>query len=314
MMRLTRFGKTELDVSVVSLGTWALGGDFFGEVDEKESIAAIQAAVDAGINLIDTAPAYGAGYSEQIVGKALVGRRDKVFISTKCGTVRAPDHYYQDLRPASIRKQLEDSLTYLQTDYIDLYLLHWPDPEVPIGETMEEIVRLKEAGYFRHFGVSNFNEEQIEAIEAYLPVEAFQPQYSILVREKKAIIDFAAAKDIGVMSYGPLAGGMLTGKFTDPPAFDEKDTRNDFYPFFREPLWSRAHALVEELKKLSGELGRPLAQIAINYVAQQEGIETVLVGAKKPEQARANAGAGDWLLTEEAIAFIDSAAQRYGFA
>ena len=312
-MRFKRFGKTELDISVVSLGTWAMGSDFFGQADEKESIEAIHASIDAGVNLIDTAPAYGAGYAESVVGKALVGKRDRVFISTKCGTVRLPDSYYQDLRPESIRGQLQDSLKYLQVDYIDIYLLHWPDPKVPIEETMGEIVRLKEAGYFRHFGVSNFNEEQIEQIEQYLPVEVFQPQYSMLVRQQKSIIDFAAGKDIGVMSYGPLAGGMLTGKFKNPPSFDKKDTRNDFYPFFKEPGWSKARALVDQLEILSGRINRPVAQIAINYAAQTHGIGTALVGAKNAGQAIANAEAGTWTLSEEDIRFIDKALEDQGF-
>ena len=142
---------------------------------------------------------------------------------------------------------MQASLKYLQVDYVDIYLLHWPDSQIPIADTMGEIIRMKEAGYFRHFGVSNFNDKQIEQIEQFLPVEVFQPQYSMLVRQQKPLIDFAAEKNIGVMSYGPLAGGMLAGKFKKLPTFEGKVTRNDFYPFFREPVWCQTRVLVDEL-------------------------------------------------------------------
>lgn len=309
-MRYKKLGKTGLNVSEIGLGTWAYGNDYYGTVDDNQSIKAIRASIEKGVNLIDTAPAYGAGHSEVVVGKAIKDLRDKVIISTKCGTIRKPGQFLRDLKPESIRKELDLSLERLGVDYIDIYLLHWPDINTPLEETMKEIAKLKETGRFKHFGVSNFSLEQIDFISKFVPVEVFQPQYSILVRDKMELIEECAKRDIGIMTYGSLAGGMLTGKFKEKPVFEENDTRSNMYPFFKDPLWDKSKALVDELEALSKEIGHPISEIAINYVTQDERIHTALVGAKDTSQAIANAKASEWELSAEDRAHIDKVYNR----
>lgn len=306
-MQYKTLGMTGISVSQIALGTWAMGSDFFGSVEDKESIAAIHASLDAGVNLIDTSPAYGAGHAEEIVGKAVKDRRDQAVICTKTGTVRLPGKFVRDLRPEAIRAELDASLRRLGVDYIDIWLLHWPDANVPLEETAQAIAELKKTGKFKHFGVSNFTMEQIKTINQFLPVEVLQPQYSILVRDKASLIEEAASKNIGIMSYGSLAGGILTGKYQAPPAFEQSDTRSNFYPFFKEPLWGNTQALLKQLRQLSDKLGRPLAEIAINYASQHPLIDTALVGAKSVLQAAANAAAAGWILSPKDRAAIDQA-------
>jgi len=309
-VRYKTLGKTALSVSEVGLGTWAYGNDKFGHVDDNQSIAAIHAALDAGINLIDTAQPYGAGHSEEVVGHALAGHRDRALISTKCGTIGDKNGFHDDLTPNGIRTQLENSLRRLNVDVIDIYLFHWPDNASPLEASAETIARLKESGKIRHFGVSNFSIEQVDIIDAIVPVEVLQPHHSILFREREALIDACSARGIGVMAYGPLAGGMLTGKFKEKPTFTENDTRDNFYPFFKDPLWDKSKALVEELQALAGERNRPLVELAINYVAQDPRISTALVGAKTPAQVQANAAAADWAMTDDERRRIDEAYWR----
>lgn len=308
-MQYNQFGNTGLQVSQVGLGTWAMGNDFFGQVEDGQSIRTIRAAVEAGINIIDTAPAYGAGHAEEVVGRAVKGIRDKVYISTKVGTVRLPGKFVRDLSPAAIRAELDNSLRRLGVDCIDIWLLHWPDVNVPLEDTAQTVAELKKTGKFRHFGVSNFSMEQIDTINKYVPVEVLQPQYSILVRDKERLIADCAARGIGIMSYGALAGGILTGKYTQPPQFEETDTRSNFYPFFKEPLWDKTAALLETLRALSGKTGHPMSEIAINYASQHAGVGTSLVGAKTEQQAQANAAAASWTLSDEDRAAIDAAYQ-----
>lgn len=304
-MRYKKFGNTGLTVSEICLGTWAYGNDYFGKVDDNESIDAVRASIEEGINIIDTAPAYGAGHAEEVVGKAIKGLRDKVIITTKCGVIRKPGQFIRDLKPETIRKDLEQSLKRLGVDYIDVYLLHWPDANTPLEDTIEEIVKLKETGKFLHFGLSNFSLKQIEIISKIVPVEVIQPQYSILVRERKELIGTCAKHGIGIMTYGTLAGGMLTGKFKEKPVFGENDTRYNMYPFFDGELWEKSKALVDGLEVLSQKIGRPVSEIAINYVAQDTNIHTAIAGAKNRKQAIANARAAQWELAAEDRAQID---------
>jgi aryl-alcohol dehydrogenase-like predicted oxidoreductase len=304
-LRYKKFGNTGLTVSEIGLGTWAYGNDYFGSVDDNQSIDAIRASIDEGVNLIDTAPAYGAGHAEEVVGKAIRGLRDKVIITTKCGVIREPGKFIRDLRPETIRRDLEGSLKRLGVDYIDVYLLHWPDENTPLEVSIEEIAKLKGTGKFRYFGVSNFSLKKIDIISKTIPVEVLQPQYSVLFRDRKELMEACAKRGIGIMTYGSLAGGMLTGKFKEKPVFQENDTRSNMYPYFKEPLWTRSKALVDELEALSSKIGRPVSEIAINYAAQDKNNHCALIGAKTKEQAIANANAAKWVLSDEDRAFID---------
>jgi len=310
-MKYKKLGRTGIDVSVVGLGTWAYGNDYWGRVQDAESIDTIHRAVDRGITLIDTAPAYGAGHAEEIVGRAIKGLREKVVVSTKCGTVRKSDRkFYRDLRPATIRAEIEASLRRLEVESIDIYLLHWPDASTPLEETIGEMARLKKEGKFRHFGVSNFEAPAIEKIGSLIEVACVQPHHSILFREREALLAYCAAHDIGVMTYGTLAGGLLSGKFKEQPRFPEGDDRGIFYSFFRDPLWQKSAAMVEEIRRIAEARGKPLSQLAINWAIRSGPAASVLVGAKQPAQVEENAASADWELTSEELALIDAAYER----
>ncbi len=305
-MEHCRLGKSELNVSAIGLGTWAIGGKFWGHTDEAEAIAAIQKAIDSGVNLIDTAPIYGEGHSEEVVGKAVKGRRHQVIVATKCGVrFKGPDLVH-DLTPKSIRKELEVSLKLLDTDVIDLYQCHFPDPDTPIEDTMQEMTKMKAEGKIRAIGVSNFDAALLKKAQKVAQIASNQVQYSMLNREiENELIPFCLEQNIGILAYGPMGGGILTGKFKQKPKFEEGDARTWFYNYYEEPLWSKVQALLKELEKIAERHGSPVAHVAINWVRQQPGITSALVGARSPQQAEANAAAGSWQLSSEELASIN---------
>ena len=304
-------GSSGIEVSAVGFGTWVMGGEHWGKADDNQSIAAIHAALDAGVNLIDTAPAYGWGRAEEVVGKAIRGRRDKVIIATKCGLHPMGKRILFNLKPAEIRKELEASLRRLGVDTIDLYQCHWPDPQTPIEETMREMTAMRDEGKIRAIGVSNFEPTLLARALAAGPVASAQPQYSLLQRKIEAeTLPLCRARNLGVISYGTLGSGILTGKYTDPPCFNKTDCRSFFYMFYREPHWSRTQKLLGEMREIAERRGRPLAQVAINWVRQQEGITAALVGGRTAEQAVMNAGALEWELSAEELAAITAACDR----
>ncbi len=301
-MEYRQLGSSDLEVSVVGLGTWGIGGEFFGEVDDKESVRAIQAAVESGTNLIDTAPAYGSGHAEEVVGEAIMGRREKVVLATKVGTYKEDGHFVRSLKPEAIRAQLERSLERLQVDVIDLYQIHWPDPDTPLEQSLETLDRLKAEGKFRYLGVSNFNVQQMEQARELTDLISLQPNFSLLKREPEAsLLPYCNKRSIGVLSYGTLAGGVLTGKYSEIPQFQEKDHRGEFYRYFQEPVWGRIQKLLDVMRAIAADHNCPVAQIAINWSIQQPGVTTALVGAKTEAQAQSNAMAGKWALSEEEL-------------
>ena len=312
-MEQRQLGASELKTSVVGVGTWAIGNDFWGKVDDDESVRALQAAIDAGVNLIDTAPAYGAGHAEEVVGRAIRGRREKVIIATKCGVVRTSDEFLRDLKPESLFKEIDDSLRRLGVEVIDLWQIHWPDPNTPLEESLEAISRIKEQGKFRYLGVSNFSVELMEQTRAVTEIVSLQPQFSMLERTiEKEILPYCRERNIGILGYGPLAGGILTGKFKEPPVFQEGDHRNNFYPYFREPAFGKVRKVIAVLERIASDRGKTVAQVAINWLLCRPGVTTALVGARNPDQAVANAGAGNFLLAAEEVASIDSALTEAG--
>lgn len=309
-MRYKRLGNSSLEVSVVGLGTWAMGGDFWGEIDEKDAIDAIHASLDNGVNLIDTAPAYGRGYSEEVVGKGIKGyARDRVIIADKCGLYweQEGERLKRLLSAQSIRVEIERSLKRLDTDYIDLYQCHWPDESgTPIEETVGALMDLRREGKIREFGVSNFSPEQMRMCLDAGALASLQPQYSLLNREIETTgeLAFCRENNIGILSYGSLGAGALTGKFQQPP---QTDRRANFYSFFSEENWPKVLKLLEVLKAIAERHERPMAQVAINWVTQQPGVTCALVGAKRAEQAIMNAKSGEWMLTEADLAAIEEA-------
>ena len=305
-MRYKSIGTIE-KVSVVGLGTWAMGGDFWGDIDEKEAVEAIHAALDQGVTLIDTAPIYGKGYSEEVVGKGIAGKaRDKIIIATKCGLNWSTGQMRNDLTAAGVTYEVEESLKRLGTDYIDLYQCHWPDKiGTPIAETMGGLMALKKQGKIREIGVSNFSPAQMDECRAAGELASLQPQYSLLHRdiEEDGILDYCRKHNIAILSYGSLGAGALTGKFTEPP---KSDRRAGFYSFFAPEVWPKVLKLLDVLKGVAAAHDRPVAQASINWVVQQEGMTCGLVGARNAQQATMNAQAGDWELTAEELALIDA--------
>jgi aryl-alcohol dehydrogenase-like predicted oxidoreductase len=307
-MQYRTLGTSNLSVSVVGLGTWAMGNDFWGPVDDDQSVRAIQEAVDNGINLIDTAPAYGAGHAEEVVGKAIQGRRDEVVVATKVGIIRTEDDFIRNLKPESMQREIDDSLRRLGVDTIDLYQIHWPDPDTPLESSMETLNKMQEQGKIRSIGVSNFNVKLLEQARTMGNVISVQPQFSLLHRkEESSLLPYCAKNNIGVLGYGSLAGGILTGKYREIPSLEEGDNRDQFYRFFQEPTWSKVQSLLDVLRAIAEERGVTVAQVAINWAIEQRGVTTALVGAKNPNQARTNAAAGEWSLSDEDLARINSA-------
>ncbi len=307
-MQDRNLGWTDLKVSRVGLGTWAMGDDFWGSVDDQESIRTIHAAIDNGISLVDTAPAYGNGHSEEVVGKAIKGRRDRVVVATKVGIQKPGGKLQKNLSPDSVRQEIEDSLRRLGVESIDLYQIHWPDPKTPLEETLEVLLKAQEAGKFRYLGVSNFDTALMDKVRSITELASLQPPFSLLQRDiEDEILPYCHEHNIGVLSYGTLSGGILTGKFREYPTFEEGDQRAKFYPAFNPKTWDKVQNVVDALREIASERNVPVAQVAINWATAQPGMTCALVGAKKPEQAISNAGAGQWELSNAELERIQEA-------
>ena len=326
-MRFKHLKNADVDVSVIGVGTWSIGAGTYGEVEDQQSIAAIRAMIDNGVNLIDTAPAYGAGRAEKVVGEAIKGYdRSKLLISTKCSGgvntlaykkaiasgVEDPGRPAGTLSFENVLYECEVSLKRLGTDYVDFYFCHWPDPTTPIEETAKAFTLLKKEGKIRFVGVSNFNEEQIMEFEKYCKVDVIQPPYSMVVRRDEELIKWAFNRGIDAMTYGSLGAGILTGTFREVPTFGERDPRNGFYPFFKEPYFSQVMELLKVMDGVSEELGgKPLAQIAINWSTQKEYVSMALCGVRTPEEAIENCAAFEWSLNDDQMKRISEAVEKY---
>ncbi len=303
---------------MVGFGAWAIGGWLWGGSDAKEAVRAIQAAVDAGVTLIDTAPAYGLGLSEELVGEAIVGRRDKVVLATKCGLVWHTDggryfftqggkavHRY--LGGESIRYELEQSLKRLRTDHVDLYQTHWQDPTTPIAETMATLVDLKRQGKIRAIGVSNAAVDDIRRYQRLGPVDVDQEKYSLLDREmEEALLPYCREHGMAVLAYSPLANGLLTGKIGSEREFTGDDLRRGNARFSVENR-ARIQGVLERVRPIAEAHGLTLGQLAIAWTVAQPGMTHALVGARNARQAEENAGAAEAALSEEEIAAIGAA-------
>jgi methylglyoxal reductase len=309
-MQYRTIANTGIKVSVVGLGTWAMGGDNWGPADDKASIATIQHGIDLGITLVDTAPVYGMGHSEELVGKAVAGRRDKTVISTKCGLL-IDQGARRSLKPDDMRRELDASLKRLQTDVIDIYFCHWPDDRTPIADTIGELVRMQQAGKIRCFGLSNHTTQQIDSARTTGPVACLQDQYSLLKRGvEEDLLPYCQANQLSMFAYAPLGGGILTGKYKSRPTFPRRDTRSFFYPFFREPLWSKTQDLVSEMRKIADRHKATAGQVAIAWTLFRPEVCTALVGARTPEQATSNAAAGDLVLDESDVVVLSETSRR----
>jgi len=311
-----QLGKSDLKISSIGLGCWAIGGWWWGGTDVADSIAAVQKALDVGINFIDTAPAYGWGLSEEIVGRALEGRRDRAVVATKCGLVWDREcgqfHFesegkrvYRCGRKEMILRDVETSLQRLRTDRIDLYQVHWPDPTTPFEETMEALTTLLDQGKIRAIGVSNFTVEMHLQCLRHGPVHSTQPRYNMLDRKiEKDVLPFCRKRKIGVVAYSPIEQGILTGKVAPDRTLAPGDYRAT-RPWFQENNRRRALAFLDRIRPIADGHGKSLTQLAIAWVVSQPGVTSAIVGARRPDQVSDNAGAADWRLTDEELKQID---------
>ena len=311
-MEQIKIGASGLESSRIGLGTWAIGGWMWGGTDEAQSIATIRAAVEKGITLIDTAPIYGFGRSEEIVGKAIdeAGLRDRVLIATKCGLNWKGDVIFRDSRPERIRQEVEDSLRRLRTDHIDLYQVHWPDMETPFEETARVLEALREAGKIGAIGVSNYSPVQMESFRAAARLDAVQPPYNLFEREIEAdVLPYASATNVTLLCYGALCRGLLSGRIGAETRFEGDDLRR-YDPKFQPGRRGQYLAAVQALQKLAHErFGKSLLALAVRWVLDQ-GPTIALWGARRPDQLDPVADIEGWKVDAAAMKEIDAILSR----
>jgi aryl-alcohol dehydrogenase-like predicted oxidoreductase len=306
-VRHVRLGQTNLQVSAIALGTWAFGGDW-GAADLQDSKDAIHHALELGINFFDTAQGYGFGVAEQLLGDALRERtsREDVIIATKGGLRMDGDHLVRDASRQWLRKGVESSLSSLGTDYIDLYQVHWPDPNTPPEETGQALEELVKEGKIRHAGVSNYDVEQMQSLARFGPVETLQPPYHLFRRDiEETILPYTAEHDIGVLVYGPLAHGLLSGRMTESMTFAPDDWRSKSSDFTGE-TFRRNLAVVERLKGFARERDVSLPQLAVAWTLANLAVQVAIVGARRPSQLDGTAPAADIKLSKADLQEIDA--------
>jgi aryl-alcohol dehydrogenase-like predicted oxidoreductase len=329
-MQYRKLGRSGIDASAVAFGAWAIGGWMWGGSDDDAAIEAIRAARDAGINFIDTAAIYGFGHSEEVVGRAIKGRREDFIVATKCGLVwhtdqgqlafesdervisqGGPRKVYKFLGPDSIRHEVDQSLQRLQTDYIDLYQTHWQDETTPMEDTMATLLELKDAGKIRAIGHCNLTSAQLATYTAVGPVDSAQLKYSMLDRGiEEDQLPYCRENDIAVLAYSPLELGLLTGKTTPDREFQEGDLRRN-HPRFSVENREKVQQMLGEMKPVRDAHGITCAQLAIAWTIAQAGLTHALVGARNPKQAQENAAAADVQLTEPEIEKVNAAVAGY---
>jgi aryl-alcohol dehydrogenase-like predicted oxidoreductase len=306
-MEYAEIAGTSLKPSRVALGTWAIGGWMWGGTDESQSIATIRAAVERGINLIDTAPAYGFGRSEEIVGKAIAeGKlRSHVLLATKVGLEWRDGQVFRNASRGRIRQEIEDSLRRLRTDVIDVYQVHWPDPTVPIEETAEAMAALLKQGKIRAIGVSNFSVAQMNRFRKIAPLHVVQPPYNLFERGIEAgVLPYCRRNNIATFGYGALCRGLLSGRMRDETRFEGDDLRRQD-PKFRQPHFGHYLDAVARLDQLAKQrYGKRVIHLALRWILDH-GITAALWGARTPDQLQPVAGVGGWSLDAGVKAEID---------
>jgi aryl-alcohol dehydrogenase-like predicted oxidoreductase len=298
---------TQLRVSRVALGTWAMGGWMWGGTDERDSIATIRAAVDQGINLIDTAPVYGFGMSEELVGRAIAGAglRPHAIIATKAGLEWRGRKVFRNATRSRIMREIDESLLRLRTDYIDIYQVHWPDPLVPIEETAEAMRTLYEQGKIRAIGVSNFSVAQMECFRRVAPLHVLQSPYNLFERAIEAdVLPYCRANNIATFGYGALCRGMLSGRMLPITTFEGDDLRR-LDPKFQPARFAQYLAAVQQLDQLArSRFRRRVIQLAVRWMLDQ-GISVALWGGRHPDQLQAAVGVAGWSLDAAALARVE---------
>jgi aryl-alcohol dehydrogenase-like predicted oxidoreductase len=313
-MQTHQLGNSDLHITRLGIGAWAIGGGGWngsmGPQNDADSIPAIHAALDHGLNWIDTAALYGLGHSEEMIARALKGRTPRPYVFTKCERVwDAQGNIGASLKAESIRRECEGSLRRLQTDVIDLYQIHWPEPDEDMEEGWTELARLQKAGKVRYIGVSNFNVSQMKRAQAIAPITSLQPPYSIVTPEiEKEILPYAAQQNIGVIVYSPMSAGLLTGAMTRERAANltSEDWRRNL-PNFNEPLLSRNLRLVEQLREIGKRQGRTPGEVAIAWTLHNPAVTGAIVGFRNVKQVGGIIGATEFRLSSEEMGEIERA-------
>ena len=307
-MRYTTLGRTGLEVSTICFGTWQFGGDW-GSQEVEENRAAMRRALDLGINFFDTAQAYGFGESEKLLGETLRDdlrtRRDEIVIATKGGLRKEGDDLLRDSSPEWLRQGAEESLAHLAVDHIDLYQVHWPDASTPLAETAGALDELVREGKIRHAGVSNFSADEMDELERFRPVETAQPPYHLFRREIEAeVLPWCEEHDVGVLIYGPLAHGLLSGRMSPGTTFPDDDWRSGS-DLFEGEEFERNLRVVDELGAFADERGWTVAQLAVAWTLANPAVHVAIVGARRPDQIEGTAPAGEIDLSEDDLAAIE---------
>ncbi|MCA9772406.1 MAG: aldo/keto reductase [Myxococcales bacterium] len=327
-MEYRRLGASDLEAPTVVYGAWAIGGWYWGGTDDRAAVAALQRAIDVGMNAVDTAPMYGCGHSERLVGQAIRGRRDRVLVLTKCGmrwdredgvfSFRSEDpqvgkiKVHITLKPDSVIEECERSLRRLGTDHIDLYQCHWPDPTTPAEDTMAALLKLRDQGKIRAIGTSNSSPELLDRFLSKGSVASEQPRYSPLDRRiEEKIVPYCLEKGIGLLVYSPLEQGLLTGKVTMDRTFDAKDERGAL-PWFQPANRRRVLDALDLLRPIAAEHRCTLGQLALAWIIGRPGITSAIVGARTAAQVEENAGAGDIVLTTDQRARVTAVYESLG--
>jgi len=315
-MLYRQLGKTGLEVSVLGYGCWAAGKQWDNASDDA-SIRAIQTAIDHGINFFDVAPVYGYGHAEKVLGKAIGGRRDKIFIATKCGlTWDAQGRTYRNLTRENILREIDESLRRLGVDYVDLYQVHWPDPNVPLEETFTTLDEIKKSGKVRHIGVTNFNISLIEQAKQYTEIVSNQVLYNMIdrnsddyhgldlnYRSDSEILSYCEREQLGFIPYSPLCQGLLTDHF-DRAALSDKDVRVFNRQLQGEAL-ERNLKIRAELQEVARDYGRPLAQLALRWLIQKPGVTSIIAGSLNEKHVQENLAAFEWTISDSDLERID---------
>ncbi len=304
-MQTRPLGNSDLHITPIGFGAWAIGGGgwafAWGPQDDKDSVAAIHEAIDLGINWIDTAAVYGLGKSEEVVAKALEGVRSRPYVFTKCGRVWDETRTIgKRLKADSVRRECEASLMRLKLDVIDLYQVHWPEPDEDVEEGWAEVAKLRQEGKVRWIGVSNFNASQMQRAAKVSPITSLQPPYSMIRREIEAeILPHCLKENIGVIAYSPMQSGLLTGTWTREriAALPADDWRKEKNKWFQEPLLSKNLALVELLKQIGTAAGKSPGEVAVAWVLRHPAVTAAIVGSRKTGQLKELMGAADWRLS-----------------
>ncbi len=314
-METRTFGNTDIQVTPVGLGTWAIGGWMWGGTDEAQSIDTIHRAIDKGIGLVDTAPVYGFGRSEEIVGKALAnGRRDQVALATKVALNWNDDQdkVWRDATASRIEREAEDSLKRLQTDRIDIYQVHWPDPKTPMEETARALEKLYQAGKIRAIGVSNFTPSQMDELQKSVPLHSLQPPYNLFERGiEQEILPYCRENGIATITYGGLCRGLLTGRMREDTQFTGDDLRKNDPKFQGERYRQYLNAVAELDAYARKRYQKNVLALALRWLVDQPGVTTALWGARKPEQLDPIDDIDGWSLDQEAMAAIDDILASY---